>query len=175
MKVVIAYSGYLPMGDMAVGLRVGELLDAELKRLNYSNVELLDVSTDVLTAVDLINERRPDVLILVGAKRRGRVKGAIEVIRPKLEPVKDNIEANDLLRPSLDGRICITDVLNGLRVLGTTAREIILIECEPPHDEPYIGLSNEGERCAANIVNIILNEILPKIIKDNQTSESEYK
>ncbi len=58
MKIVIAYSGYLPMGDMAVGLRVGELLGNELRRRNYQEVELLDVSADVLTAVDLINERR---------------------------------------------------------------------------------------------------------------------
>lgn len=164
MKIVIAYSGYLPMGDMAVGLRVGELLGNELRRRNYQEVELLDVSADVLTAVDLINERRPDVLILVGAKRRGRAKGTVEVIRPNLEPIKDSIEANDLLRPSLDGRVCITDVLNGLRVLGTTAKEIILIECEPPFDEPYIGLSSEGEKCAINIVNLILSEILPKIM-----------
>ncbi len=87
MRVVIAYAGYLPMGDMAVGLRVGELLSRVLS--SNDNVKLLDVSMDALSAVDLINSNKPDVLILVGAKRRSRPKGMVEVIKPSLEPPRD--------------------------------------------------------------------------------------
>ena len=144
------------MGDMAVGLRVGELLN---NVINDDRIKLIDVSMDALSAVDLINREKPDVVILIGAKRRSRSKGTIEVLKPDLNPPSNPLEANDLLRPSLDGRVCITDVPNGIRVLGTTAREIWLVECEPPHDEPYIGLSEEGERCAQRMVHEVLDLI----------------
>ena len=156
MRIVIAYAGYLPMGDMAVGLRVGELLN---NVINDDRIKLIDVSMDALSAVDLINREKPDVVILIGAKRRSRPKGTIEILKPDLNPPSNPLEANDLLRPSLDGRVCITDVLNGIRVLGTTAREIWLVECEPPYDEPYIGLSEEGERCAQRMVHEVLDLI----------------
>jgi len=144
------------MGDMAVGLRVGELLN---NVINDDRIKLIDVSMDALSAVDLINREKPDVVILIGAKRRSRPKGTIEILKPDLNPPSNPLEANDLLRPSLDGRVCITDVLNGIRVLGTTAREIWLVECEPPHDKPYIGLSEEGERCAQRMMHEVLDLI----------------
>jgi hydrogenase maturation protease len=144
------------MGDMAVGLRVGELLN---NVINDDRIKLIDVSMDALSAVDLINREKPDVVILIGAKRRSRPKGMIEILKPDLNPPSNPLEANDLLRPSLDGRVCITDVLNGIRVLRTTAREVWLVECEPPYDEPYIGLSEEGERCAQRMMHEVLNLI----------------
>jgi len=49
MRIVIAYAGYLPMGDMAVGLRVGELLN---NVINDDRIKLIDVSMDALSAVD---------------------------------------------------------------------------------------------------------------------------
>ncbi|MFP3161320.1 MAG: Ni,Fe-hydrogenase maturation factor, partial [Vulcanisaeta sp.] len=100
MKIVIAYAGYLPMGDMAVGLRVGELLN---NVINDDRIKLIDVSMDALSAVDLINREKPDVVILIGAKRRSRPKGTIEILKPDLNPPSNPLEANDLLRPSLDG------------------------------------------------------------------------
>ena len=52
------------------------------------------------------------------------------------------------MRPSLEGRISLQDLLTGLSVLGPTARRTYVVDCEPPVPEPGIGLSPEGERCA---------------------------
>ena len=152
MKILIAYVGYPLLTDMGVGLRVGELLKGRV------NAELFDASMDVLSAVDYINASNADVVILVGAKRRkGREKGKIESYRLDLSKPADSFQANDLLRPSLEGRVCVTDIADGMRVLGVKAKEVYVFECEPPDDSPGLGLSPKGEECAERLSQEIVN------------------
>ena len=151
MKVLIAYVGYPLLTDMGVGLRVGELLRGKV------DAELFDASTDVLSAVDYINSKEPDVVVLVGAKRRkGREKGKIEHYKLDLTAPADVFRANDLLRPSLEGRVCVTDIADGMKVLGVKAKEVYVFECEPPDDSPGLELSPKGEECARRLAKEVI-------------------
>lgn len=145
MRVLVGYIGYLFKGDCAVGLRAGELLRSK-------GVEAVELSGDVFTMVDELMKLKPDKLILVGAAQRGRRPGTVEVYKFTPRLFNNPLEINDALRPSLEGRISLEDLLIGLSVLGRPTDEIYIVECEPPKPDPVVGLSPEGEKCAEELV-----------------------
>jgi hydrogenase maturation protease len=140
-RVLIASIGYFLKRDCSIGYEAGHILKAK----GYDVVEL---SGDVFAMVDELRSRPHDVLILIGTIQRGRPPGTIDVYEFRPQSFKDHLEAADALRPSLEGRISLQDLLTGLSVLGPTARRIYVVDCEPPVPEPGIGLSPEGEKCA---------------------------
>jgi len=143
--VLIGYVGYLLGGDLAVGLEAGE----SLRKMGYPAIEL---SGDVFTMIDILKSHEPKKIILVGAVKRGRTPGVVEVYRftPR-QPIKPE-EVLEALRPSLEGRISLEDLLVGLSYLETPTDEIYVVECEPPDPSPRLGLSEDGIRCVQEIV-----------------------
>ncbi|CCC80708.1 Ni,Fe-hydrogenase maturation factor [Thermoproteus tenax] len=144
MRVLLAYVGYILGGDLAVGIEAGHILERE-------GLPAIELSGDVFAMIDDLRKAAPDVLILIGAVKRGRQPGTLEVYKYVPQRVEDPLEANDLLRPSLEGRISLEDLLAGFRVVDPPAREIYVVECEPPHPDPVVGLSPEGEECAKRL------------------------
>ncbi len=142
--VLIGAVGYMLKTDCAVGYEAA-------RRLRERGLEAVELSGDVFTMIDELKKRPHDVLILLGARQAGRPPGSVEVYEFKPYRYRDEMEAADALRPSLEGRISLEDLLIGLSVLGPTAGKIYVVECEPPNPEPGVGLSPEGERCAEEL------------------------
>jgi len=143
--VLIGYVGYLPGGDLAVGLEAGKIL----QRKGYPAVEL---SGDVFTMIDIIKSYKPKKIILIGAVKRGRAPGIVEAYRFTPRPPIKPEEVLEALRPSLVGRISLEDLLVGLSYLERPTDEIYVVECEPPDASPRIGLSENGAKCVQEIV-----------------------
>ena len=143
--VLIGYIGYLLGGDLAMGLEAGTIL----QKKGYPAVEL---SGDVFTMLDVIKSYNPKKLILVGAVRRGRAPGTVEIYRFKPQPPGRPEEVLEALRPSLEGRISLEDLLIGLSYIERPTEDIYVVECEPPDPSPRIGLSEEGMKCVEEVV-----------------------
>ncbi|MEZ0247805.1 MAG: Ni,Fe-hydrogenase maturation factor [Thermoproteus sp.] len=144
MSTLVFYVGYLFKRDSAVGLEVGRLLEAE-------RVPAVELSGDALYMVDEMRRLSPTKAILVGAVQRGRPPGTIEIYKFKPYVYNNQLEAQDALRPSLEGRISLEDLLIGLSIFGTPTDEIYVAECEPPVLEDGVGLSPEGRKCAEEL------------------------
>ncbi|MEL9990632.1 MAG: Ni,Fe-hydrogenase maturation factor [Thermoproteus sp.] len=144
MTILVFYVGYLFKRDSAVGLEVGKLLEAE-------GIPTVELSGDAIFMVDEIKRLGPTKAILVGAVQRGRPPGTIEIYKFRPYVYKNQLEAQDALRPSLEGRISLEDLLIGLSIFGAPTDEIYIAECEPPVLEEGVGLSLEGRRCAEEL------------------------
>ncbi|MGC9119289.1 MAG: Ni,Fe-hydrogenase maturation factor [Thermoproteus sp.] len=140
-KILIASVGYFLKRDCSIGYEAGRILKAK-------GYEVLELSGDVFAMVDELRSRPHEVLILLGTIQKGRPPGTIEVYEFVPQKFEDYLEAADALRPSLEGRISLQDLLTGLSVLGPVAEKVYVVDCEPPVPEPGIGLSPEGEKCA---------------------------
>jgi len=141
--------GYLLRSDYAVGLRVGELL-------KEAGVQVYELSGDLFAMVDEFNRLGPKRAVVIGAVERGRPPGTITEYVFKPYKFRSGLDALEAMRPSLEGRISLEDFLVGLSVLGTTAEEIYVIECEPYSTNPGIGLTPGGELCAKEIAKRVL-------------------
>jgi len=147
--MMIFVIGHLLKSDCAIGLRVGELL-------KEAGVQVHELSGDLFTMVDEFNRLRPKRAVVVGAAERGKPPGTITEYLFKPYKFKDEFDTLEAMRPSLEGRISLEDFLVGLSVLGTTAEEIYVIECEPYSTAPGVGLTPGGEQCAREIVRRVL-------------------
>lgn len=143
-ECLVFYVGFLWGLDMAIGIEVGRLLREQ-------GVPAIELSGDALAMASEVKSLNPKKAILVGAATRGRPKGAIEIYMFKPYVYKDPMETNEALRPSLEGRISLEDLLIGLSILGPPQGEIYVAECEPPIVGIGIGLSPEGQRCAEEL------------------------
>ncbi|MCC6020460.1 MAG: Ni,Fe-hydrogenase maturation factor [Thermoproteaceae archaeon] len=143
--VLIACVGYLLGGDLAIGLYA-------LKVLRERGYPAIELSGDVFTMLDDLRSHAPRKLILVGAVARGRRPGTVEVYRLSPRAPASPWEVLDAIRPSLEGRISLEDLLAGLSYLERHADEIYVVECEPPDPGPRAGLSEGGAKCLEEVV-----------------------
>jgi hypothetical protein len=102
--------------------------------------------------IDILKSHKPKKIILVGAVKRGRTPGVVEVYRFTPRPPTKPEEVLEALRPSLEGRISLEDLLVGLSYLERPTDEIYVVECEPPDPSPRIGLSEDGVKCVQEII-----------------------
>lgn len=144
-RVLIASVGYFLKGDCAIGYEAARIL-------REKGYQALELSGDVFTMIDELKKRPHEVLILLGTIQKGRPPGTLEVYEFKPQKFDDVLAAADALRPSLEGRISLQDLLVGLSVLGPVSKKTYVIDCEPPRPEPGIGLSPEGRKCAELMV-----------------------
>lgn len=140
-STLIASVGYFLKRDCAIGYEAARIL-------RERGLEVLELSGDVFAMIDELKKRPHEVLILLGAIQKGRPPGTLEVYEFEPQKFDDVLAAADALRPSLEGRISLQDLLVGLSVLGPVSKKVYVIDCEPPRPEPGIGLSPEGEKCA---------------------------
>ena len=138
---LVASIGYLLKGDCAIGYEAARIL-------RERGLHVLELSGDVFTMIDELKKHPHEVLILLGTIQKGRPPGTLEVYEFKPQKFDDVLAAADALRPSLEGRISLQDLLIGLNVLGPVSKKTYVVDCEPPRPEPGIGLSPEGRKCA---------------------------
>jgi len=150
MRIAVACTGHALLRDAAAGLKVCD----ELRKRGIDAVELY---SDAIAMVDDLARLNADKLILVGAVQRGGRPGDVRVYRYVPEPISPT-EASDVLRPSLDGRVSLEDLLNALRIFPLNS-EIWVVECEPFE----IWVSDELSDKCREVVGRLVEEVIKLI------------
>ncbi len=116
------------------GEAVYKAFEESLKLPECSHVVIEDFSTDSLTASFLIDKYKPDRVMILTLKRRGRPPGLYRQVISLRQPDKE--EAPEAARASLEGSLDVDHLIEGLGVFSPNI-EVEVIECDPGDGEAY--------------------------------------
>ena len=154
-RVVVGGVGHLYQGDLDLGRRVVEcLLEEDLG----DDVVVEDLSYGAVAVTQRLEELRPEALVLVGAKRRGRPPGTVErwdVVALPRTPGEIQLSVAD----AVTGYIDLDLVLDVAQGLGALPRQTVLIDVEPDSTEPSEHLSPSAEAALAEVVALVRREL----------------
>ena len=125
--------GYISSTACEDSLKLHFIFEGELKeKLKERGVEVVDASIDAMAFADILREKEPDEVILVGVKKRGRRPG-FYVWRPEALAFEDYYSLPKLAQATLTGWLEVDALVDGLRVFAPEyLRKIKVLECEPP-------------------------------------------
>ncbi|HPF70085.1 MAG TPA: hydrogenase maturation protease [Candidatus Krumholzibacteria bacterium] len=146
MKVIAAGNSFC--GDDGVGAAV---LDAIRERNILPGVDLVDVQTDALALVELLEPQEP--AIVVDAARMGAAPGSVAVLRPDEESL--GLRGDHL---SLHG-LGLPEALALARRLGRLPARLVVIGVEPGRLDLGGGLSEAVRAAVPQVVDIIAAEV----------------
>lgn len=117
-------------------------------------VAVEDLHYGALAVAQLLEDLRPDALVLVGAQQRGRQPGAIE--RTTVEaPRMDRDEAHVAVSNAGTGYVDIDLVVEVAAALDALPPRTVTIEVEPASTGPSEELSPEAEAALDEVVDLI--------------------
>ncbi len=169
-RILIACIGNIFLGDDAFGVEVAQRL---AKRPLPPGVRLVDFGIRGLDlAYALIDTC--DIAILVDAAPRGQAPGTLYVIEPDPIDPNDNVQTPADLMMQTHGMDPMK-VLRLVSVMGTQAKRILLVGCEPGRvdlDEMEMGLSPPVQAAVEEAVTLI-ESLLPKVQLEYETLMEE--
>ncbi|QOJ78075.1 hypothetical protein IG193_04585 [Infirmifilum lucidum] len=127
-RVLIGFLSYYGEDGEAVYRAFEESLELP----ECSHVVIEDFSTDSLTASFLIDKHRPNRVMILTLKRRGRLPGVYRQVINLRQPDKE--DAPEAARASLEGSLDIDHFIRGLGVFSPNI-EVEVIECDPGDGE----------------------------------------
>lgn len=155
MRVLIGGVGYTNLHDMSVG---PALVD-RLRALSLpENVEVDDLNHLVATYQRLSQERY-DKLIFVGAMKRGREPGVIDIYGYGDERVlPDEQEIRERVAEGVGGTIDLDSVLIVCKYYGVLPPEVFVVDIEPEDDTWGEGFTPKVAEAFEKIIDIVLDE-----------------
>lgn len=154
-RAVVGGVGHLYQGDLDLGRRAVE-------RLTHDSlgpgVIVEDFSYGAVAVALRLEELRPELLVLVGAKERGRAPGAVErrevVALPRPVP-----EIQGAIADAVTGYIDIDLVLEVAHGLGVLPDRTVTIEVEPGSTDPAVHLSPAAEAALSEALGLVRREL----------------
>lgn len=147
--------GELWQGDLDLGRRAAERLSREDLG---PGVTVEDLSYGALHVADLLADRRPDVLVVIGAARCGRPAGTVE--RRVVVPFRVTPEqAQHALHAALTGYVSIDLLLQVSAAFGALPAETVVVEVEPATDQPSYDLSPTCEAAFTEALELVRAEV----------------
>ena len=155
VRVVVGGVGHLYQGDLDLGRVAVERLQHEDLG---ADVAVEEFSYGAVAVSQRLEELRPELLVLVAAKARGREPGSVE--RRELQPVPRTPEAlQGAVADSVTGYIdidLVVDVANGF---GALPPHVITVEVEPARTEPAERLSPQADAALARALELVRDEV----------------
>jgi hydrogenase maturation protease len=154
-RVVVGGVAHLYQGDLDLGRRAVERLAHDSLA---PDVVVEEFSYGAVAVAQRLEELRPEALVLVGAKRRGRAPGTVErrEIVPLPRPVE---EMQGAVADAVTGYIDIDLVLEVAQALGALPKRTVTIEVEPESIEPAAHLSPPAEAALVVAVELVRREL----------------
>jgi hydrogenase maturation protease len=153
--ILVGGVAHLYQGDLDLGRHaVGRLLEEDLG----PDVVVEDLSYGAVAVTQRLQELRPDALVLVGAKRRGRTPGTVErwdVFALPRAPAEIQLSVADAVTGYIDLDL-VLDVAHGL---GALPKRTVMIDVEPESTEPSERLSPSAEAALAEALELVRREV----------------
>ena len=154
-RVVVGGVGHLYQGDLDLGRRAVERLAHDDLG---SGVVVEEFSYGAVAVAQRLEELRPERLVLVGAKARGRAPGTVErreiVALPR--PIE---EVQAAIADAVTGYIDLDLVLEVAQGLGALPAQAVAIEVEPQSTAPSEHLSPLAEAALADALDLVRREL----------------
>jgi Ni,Fe-hydrogenase maturation factor len=141
--ILLGGVGQLWQGDLDLGRRAAELLAVEFA--DRDDVVVEDLYYGAVAVAQRLEELSPAALVLVGADRRGRPAGTVEVRRiggPLLSPGEVQAAVGD----AVTGYVAIDLLVQVAQGLGALPESTTVVEVEPAATEPSEQMSAEAEQ-----------------------------
>ncbi len=125
--------GYVSSTACEDSIRLHFLFEGGLKRkLEERGIEVVDASVDATAFADILRDKKPERVILVGVKKRDRKPG-FYVWRPSPDRPSDLYQLAKLAQATLTGWLDVDALIDGLKVFAPEfVDKILVLECEPP-------------------------------------------
>ena len=154
-SVVVGGVGHLYQGDLDLGrLAVDRLAVEDLG----PRVVVEDFSYGAVAVTQRLEELRPEVLVLVGAKQRGRPPGTVErwdVVALPRTAAETQLSVAD----AVTGYIDLDLVLDVAQGLGALPARTVMIDVEPARTEPATELSPEATIALEHALELVRDEL----------------
>jgi hypothetical protein len=154
-SVVVGGVAHLYQGDLDLGRRVVEQLAHDSLG---PEVVVEEFSYGAVAVAQRIDELRPELLLLIGAKTRGRATGTVE--RRDITALSNTLEETQAaIADSVTGYIDIDLVLEVAHGLGVLPARTVTIEIEPESTAPSEQLSASAEVALVQAVELVRREL----------------
>ena len=154
-RVVVGGVAHLYQGDLDLGRRAVERL---AHHSLGADVVVEEFSYGAVAVAQRLEELRPEALVLVGAKRRGREPGSVE--RREITALPRPAEQlQGAIADAVTGYIDIDLVLEVAQALGVLPQRTVTIEVEPESTEPSEHLSPSAEAALAQALELVRREL----------------
>ncbi|MDP8969872.1 MAG: hydrogenase maturation protease [Actinomycetota bacterium] len=153
--VLVGGIGQLYQGDHDLGRRVAERLQQEALG---PAVVVEEMHYGAVAVGQLLDDLRPDLLVLVGTTQRGHPPGTVSrrhVSEFEFLPS----EAQDAVASAVTGYVTIDLVLEVASGLGGLPARTVVIEVEPARTDPSEHLSPEAERALEEALELARAEV----------------
>jgi hydrogenase maturation protease len=152
---VVGGVAHLFQGDLDLGRRAVELLAHDDLG---PGVFVEEFSYGAVAVAQRLQELNPDLLVLVGAKARGREPGTVER-RELVALPRSSEELQCAVADAVTGYIDVDLVLEVAQALDALPRRTVTIEVEPATTEPSDQLSPTAEAALAAVVDLVRAEL----------------
>ncbi len=152
---VVGGVAHLYQGDLDLGRRVvDQLAHDDLG----AGVFVEEFSYGAVAVAQRLQELNPELLVLVGAKQRGRAPGTVERREITALPLAVE-ETQAAIADAVTGYIDIDLVLEVGHGLGALPPRTVTIEVEPESTEPSEHLSARAQAALAEVVDLVRLEL----------------
>jgi Ni,Fe-hydrogenase maturation factor len=143
-------------GDLDLGRQAALLL---MREDLGPGVVVEELCFGAITVTQMLQERRPQKLVLVGAAARGRAPGTVE--RREVEPPRmEVLEAQDAIWSAGTGHVSIDLVVEVGAAFEALPPEVVAIEVEPASTWPsWQVLTPEAEAGLARALELVRAEV----------------
>ena len=153
--VVVGGVGHLYQGDLDLGrVAVERLAHEDLG----SQVAVEEFSYGAVAVAQRLAELKPRLLVLVGAKERGRRPGTVE--KREVRPLRRaSAVVQGAIADAVTGYIDLDLVLEVADGLGALPPRVVTVEVEPATTEPAEQLSPEADTGLARALELVREEV----------------
>jgi hydrogenase maturation protease len=154
-RVVVGGVAHLYQGDLDIGRVVVERLGQEGLG---PHVSIEEFTYGAVAVAQRLQELKPDLLVLVGAKARGRATGTVERREVSAQD-RSPAELQAAIADAITGHIDLDLVLEVAQGLGALPPKVIAIELEPASTAPSEHLSREASLALERVVQLVRAEL----------------
>jgi hydrogenase maturation protease len=153
--ILVAGVAHLYQGDLDLPRRaVDRLAEEDLG----PDVAVEDFSYGAVAVTQRLQELQPELLVLVGAKRRGRPRGTVErwdVVAVPRTPTETQLSVADAVTGYIDPDL-VLDVAQGF---GALPSRTVIVDVEPASTEPSTELSPEAIVALEEVLELVREEL----------------
>ena len=154
-RVVVGGVGHLYQGDLDLG-RVA------VERLSHEDlgpdVAVEEFSYGAVAVAQRLEELSPELLVLVGAKARGREPGSVDRREVQALP-RTAADVQGAIADAVTGHIDFDLVLDVAQGLGALPLRVVTVDVEPASVEPAEHLSPQAEAGLARALELVRSEV----------------